>query len=233
MLRLSSSTSKNECCALTPHAFLLFHTILGSYVYKIGWCCTGYSFNRRVILIPDRRSARGGGGCLASSTTSERRRAKWIFFPSRASQKKTFKTYFTSIGAAPEPLRVRWILIPGCTLRAVIFVKMPFWPIYATRLKNKLYHFFLQDLPVSVLLDKNMQKILWTHGSRWQIDSLNTLLIFNCQPWYPVNLFTPERSSQEGHQAKCLVMIIFLKLFDELTFYMLWRSLNTGMGVHE
>ena len=36
VLRLSSSTSKNVCCALTPYAFLLFHTILGSYVYKIG-----------------------------------------------------------------------------------------------------------------------------------------------------------------------------------------------------
>ena len=31
-----------------------------------------------------------GGGCFASSTTSERRRAKWVFFPSGASQKKTF-----------------------------------------------------------------------------------------------------------------------------------------------
>ena len=41
---------------------VLRYSILGIYVCKIVWYCTGYSFDRRVILIPDRRSARGGGG---------------------------------------------------------------------------------------------------------------------------------------------------------------------------
>ena len=63
--------------------------------YGVAQVC---SFDRRVILIPD-DARRGGGGGFASSTTSERSRAKWIFFPSRVRQTKTFKTYFSAIGA--------------------------------------------------------------------------------------------------------------------------------------
>ena len=60
--RLSSSTLKNVCYALRPYAFLLFQTLLGSYVYKIVSCCTGCSFDRWVILIPDDTRQGGGGG---------------------------------------------------------------------------------------------------------------------------------------------------------------------------